>query len=453
MTPKKETNRLNLPPVEFGVTDNGTDIVYLNDGAESLEFYAENRNLRTQKLPSPDDRKYVVWGADNKLPYWLINTIGKDEVMASNKHFNVLTCYGTGLRYKPTDGTDELPDDVRNFVRRNAFPRLFLELSTDMKYFYYCVAVVVLNKAADKIVTIRPKESAYCRFEKADKQGRINHVFFADFNSGNPKKGEYEAITLLDEYDPLGHLNVLLGREIGPDGEKKVRTKERKFAVVCKFPTPGNRYYPVPYYASLFRGYWYDIKQLIGLGKKTKIKNHSGIRYLVNINNQYWLDLFKREKITDEADRTDRMKQEKENINKFLSGIENSGKTLYSGFYCDPDGHEVQMIKVSTIDTTKEGGDWSEDIQEASNMLCYADNIHPNLIGAVPGKGQQNNSGSDKRELFTLKQSLEIAYHDIMKAPFDLVAGFNKWAVEPIVPMVTLTTLDQHKDAQQVTAE
>ena len=137
----------------------------------------------------------------------------------------------------------------------------------------------------------------------------------------------------------------------------------------------------------------------------------------------------------------------------FLSGIENSGKTLYSGYYVDPDGTEVRMVKIDVIDTTKEGGDWSEDIQEAANMLCYADNIHPNLVGATPGKGQQNNSGSDKRELFTLKQALETAYHDIMLLPLETVAAFNDWDVDIQIPMITLTTLDQHKDAQQVTVD
>lgn len=437
---------------EFEVTDNGSDVVFINQSA-SKDFFVEDKNLHTAPLPGNDKREYVLWGSDNRLPFNLIELIEKDEVMSANKHFNVLTCYGSGIRFEPCDPNQKPQQEVDDFVRRNSFPRLFLELATDMKYFYWCVAVIVLNKKGDKIVNIRPQEACYCRFEKADADGKIKHVFFADFNTSAFGADEYDTVTLLDEYDPLGELNVLLGREPGPDGQKKERTKERKFAIVCKFPTPANRYYPIPYYAALFRGSWFDIKQLIGIGKKTKIKNHSGIRYLVNINAKYWEELFAKEKITDTAKQKERAKKEREDINKFLSGVENSGKTLYSGYYIDPNGVEVQMIKIQVIDTSKEGGDWSEDIQEASNMLCYADNIHPNLVGATPGKGQQNNSGSDKRELFTLKQSLEIAYHDIMKLPFDVVAGFNQWNVKPVVPMITLTTLDTHRDAEQVTAE
>lgn len=439
--------------VSFSVTDNGSDIVFVNE-ADSKTFFGEDRNISTGILPGSKKQEYVNWGDDDHLPYVMMDLIAKDEVLAANKQFNILTCYGSGVRFiDRKTGEQSQDNEVQVFRRANNIPRFFLEQSTDMKYFYFAVAALILNKKGDKIVQIRPKEACYCRFEKADKNGKINHVFFADFDKGSFNEGEFESIELLDEYDPLTDLRVKMGLEMGADGKTEERTKARKFAVVCKFPTPGNRYYPIPYYSALFRGHWYDIKRLIGLGKKTKIKNHSGIRYIVNICDKYWDNMFKREKITLESKKIERMNEEKENINKFLSGIENSGKTLYSGYYVDPDGTEVRMVKIDVIDTTKEGGDWSDDIQEAANMLCYADNIHPNLVGATPGKGQQNNSGSDKRELFTLKQALETAYHDIMLLPLETVAAFNDWDVDIQIPMITLTTLDQHKDAQQVTVD
>ena len=85
-------------------------------------------------------------------------------------------------------------------------------------------------------------------------------------------------------------------------------------------------------------------------------------------------------------------------------------------------------------------------------MTCYGDNIHPNLVGATPGKSQSNNSGSDKRELFTLKQSLEKSWHDLMLKVHQVIIYYNGWQdkVEPNVPMIMLTTLDEHNDAKQV---
>ena len=43
------------------------------------------------------------------------------------------------------------------------------------------------------------------------------------------------------------------------------------------------------------------------------------------------------------------------------------------------------MVRITRIDTSKDGGDYSDDIAESNNMQCYADNIHPNLVGAISG--------------------------------------------------------------------
>lgn len=88
-------------------------------------------------------------------------------------------------------------------------------------------------------------------------------------------------------------------------------------------------------------------------------------------------------------------------------------------------------------------------------MICYGMNIHPNLVGATPGKSQSNNSGSDKRELFTLKQSLETAFRDMLMKFHEVVIFFNGWQdkVRPEVPIVLLTTLDKKTDAVQVSGD
>lgn len=93
-------------------------------------------------------------------------------------------------------------------------------------------------------------------------------------------------------------------------------------------------------------------------------------------------------------------------------------------------------------------------MSEASNALCFAFGIHPNLVGATPGKSQMNNSGSDKRELFTLKQAIEKPCHDVMCKPYHVILHYNKWndKVTVDVPMIMLTTLDKNKDAKKVTA-
>lgn len=436
-----------ITDISYGIINDDKGVVYANV-ADSETTFGGAESVTTTPV---DKLSYVNWGNDNQLPYHIMKLIGRDEVMSTNKQFNALTCYGSGLHYVDKDTCEDTTvSEVDEFAFSNNLPKLFMEHCHDIKYFYFCVTVLHLNRAGDKIVALRHREACFTRFEKADDKGVINHIFVGNFDE-NINSDQIEVLPLLNDTDPFGDLMVRMGRKEGRDGQMKVRTNERTFAIVVRLPTPGNLYYPIPHYASVFRGSWYDIKQLIGVGKKQSLKNHSPLRYLVQINDKYWERLFKTRNIqSDPVKQKECIDEEKRKINEYLSGVENSGKSMYSGFYIDPTGQVNEMIKIDVVKNKNEGGDWSEDIVEASNILCYADNIHPNLVGATPGKAQMNNSGSDKRELFTLKQAIEVGVHDLMKLPHNVVLRYNGWndRVKVIIPMITLTTLDTNGDAQ-----
>jgi hypothetical protein len=135
-----------------------------------------------------------------------------------------------------------------------------------------------------------------------------------------------------------------------------------------------------------------------------------------------------------------------------LTGAENSGKAWFSTFYISPDGHEQHDVVINKIDSSKEGGDWETDIQEAINMICFTMRVHSNLVGSVPGNAQTNNSGSNKRELYTIAQALQKAYHDLLFTVHRIIIRFNGWqGVTVDVPFIQLTTLDEHADAKPVT--
>ena len=109
------------------------------------------------------------------------------------------------------------------------------------------------------------------------------------------------------------------------------------------------------------------------------------------------------------------------------------------------------VVVINKIDDSKEGGDWETDIQEAINMICFTMRVHSNLVGSVPGKAQSNNSGSDKRELYTIAQALQKPYHDLLFTVHRIIIRFNGWqGVTVDVPFIQLTTLDEHQDAKQV---
>ncbi len=102
------------------------------------------------------------------------------------------------------------------------------------------------------------------------------------------------------------------------------------------------------------------------------IKNTSAPRVQIEVHEEYWDNVCDNEHIEDEADRQQRKEQEKQNIIDFVCGVENAGKALVTGYYIDPNGKENRMVRIINLNdpSKKEGGNWSDDMQEAANALC-----------------------------------------------------------------------------------
>ena len=398
--------------------------------------------------------EYYPWGGDNMLPYHVQTLIGKNMVTSQCQQFNTLTCYGQGLQFF-NRGTKERASDpeIRDFCLRNSLHLQFWEQATDMKYYFFSVLVITLSRDGKRIVQLRHQDACHCRFTRRNKKGNFGHVLVGNWRNGLPKK--LRVYPMLDEVDPLGDLRVRLGLEADPEtGKASAGTDDRSFAVRCCVPTVGHQIYPIPYYYSIFIDNWYDIYRLIGMGKKFLIKNTAAPRWQVEIHRNYWNNVCLEEGITDPEKRKARIKKERQNITEFCTKPENAGKAWITSYDTVVEGKETRMVRIYPLGVEKkEGGDWSEDMGEASNSLCFAMGVHPNMVGASPGKSQMNNSGSDKRELFNLKQALEKPWHDVMSVPYHVMMHFNGWdgKFDIDVPMIEMTTMDKNKEMQERT--
>lgn len=404
---------------------------------DSSAVFREDHDI--SPIQVADGLSYMPWGADDEMPYKILNLIEQDETLSTCLLWNAQMCYGNGLEYVMDGASSEVVDDVEEWLLDNQLPSFFLGMAQDLKYWGFAITVFVLSASRKKIARVLRKEAMYCRFAPADKTGRIDKVLYANWRN-NPCKEDIEVIPLLDENAPLSDLR---SRKTGD-----------KFAVLTRIPTADHTYYPIPYWASILKSKWYNIKRLIAVAKESKIKNTAPLKYHVEISDKYFDRIFKREHITSPVKQAKRVAKEKQNILDFLTGAENSGKTWFSNFYCTPDGKEQHEVVVTRIDSSKEGGDWETDVQEAVNMICFTLQVHSNLVGSVPGKSQTNNSGSDKRELYTIAQALQKPYHDLMFVPHNVLIRFNGWkGVKVRVPFIKLTTLDENTDAKLVTLD
>lgn len=400
---------------------------------------------------TPDGKEYVSWGGDDQMPYNLVRYIEEDETLSTCQVFNAEVCYGSGLQYCTEAASQSVKGKVEEFLLDNPLPDYFLGVCQDLKHFNFAVSVIILNDAGDRIVELHRKPACYCRFAPADKvTGRLTKVIFGPFRSSQPGD-TFEAIELLDPRSPWKDLQQRLGLRASRSGDKPAKT--RKFAILTRFPGVDSPYYPIPHYAALFKGPWYNIKRLIGEAKRSKLENAAPIKYVIEVSPRYWDNLFKERRATSFEAQQSIVKEKKREMLEFLTNHENTGAVLFTGKSMSIDGKgETPDITVNSIDSkTKEGGDWESDIAEAVNMMCFTMRVHSNLVGSVPGKAQTNNSGSDKRELYTIAQALQKPYRDLLFLPHEIIIRFNRWeGVHPVCPFIQLTTLDEHTDAKEV---
>lgn len=403
--------------------------------------FREDRDILPMTLD--DGTQYIPWGGDNQMPYRLIDRFEEDETLDVCAAFQSEVLYASGLRYVlPPACPPSISEEVDDFFDDNDMASYYLGVCKDLKRFEFSVSVLILSADGTKVTNVYRKEACYCRFAPVDASGCIPYVLYANWRLSHVPSENVEKIPLLD------------GRCLRADLRDRVARGERKFAVLTKIPGVDSLYYPIPVYASLFRGKWYNIKRYIGIAKESKLRNSAPIKYLIEISKRYTDELFRSEHITDEVKKAERIMRLKREMIDFLTGAQNSGKALFSTFYTSPDGKECHDIKITKIEDDKEGGDWASDHAEAINMICFAMRVHSNLVGSVPSKAQSNNSGSDKRELYTIAQALQKPYRDCSFVVHRLVIRHNGWrGVKPFCPLLQLTTLDQHKDIKETSSD
>ena len=229
-----------------------------------------------------DTLSYIPWGGDNQMPFDILNLIENVETLATCQIFNAEVCYGSGLRYDTCVATAKVKSEVEDFTLDNDLAAYFLGVSQDFKHFGFAVSVLILNEEGTKIVRLLRKEACYCRFAPADAKGRIPKILYANWRKPISARADIEVIDLLDSNAPWLDMQDRLAK----------KSRVRKFAIVSRIPTVDSTYYPIPYYAALFKGKWYNIKQLIGIAKEAKLRNTAPIKYHIEVGAKYWESIF-----------------------------------------------------------------------------------------------------------------------------------------------------------------
>jgi hypothetical protein len=215
-------------------------------------------------------------------------------------------------------------------------------------------------------------------------------------------------------------------------------------------PSPGRRYYQKPPWYSLIESGWYDFAVTIPQLKKNIIQNQAVVKYIIALDKNYFPDIFLREKIIGEKAQNKRVEEEYKMLNDFLTKMENNGKSIVTTSKEGRDNKRFQNLTITAVENSIKSGEYTEDSEEVSNMMCYAMLIHPSLVGAAPGKNSTI-SGSEARELYLIKQAILKPFINRILKPFNVIKAVNGWSkhISFVIPNIELTTLDKNKTGIQ----
>ena len=443
----------------------GYDTYAVLKGGNNVIKFSDNTDITTDKNTSAIEvtpkgkaapSKFMQRGRNNNMPYDIMKKIGINVTVGSNIEFKNKVVFGDSIlvyrkyRDKATKKIikeEVLPEEqpeIFEFLENNNFNFIRMELANDLVIFY--------DDKSPRIVQIKAKESTCSRISEIDeKTGKSEwHGYSAEWHKGTPE--DLVATPLLDRQSPLLDLKIRIGLAPNNNG-KTIVGKDRRFIHNLRISTPGRFYYSHPYWWSVFASGWYDFSSAIPVFKKSLIKNQMALRYIIYIQETFWEKLYASEKIVKDDEKAIRRGKFLQDMNDFLAGEENAGKGFISHFRYDRiKGFEDKDIIITPLESFFKGGEYIEDSEEVSNMMCYGMGVHPSIIGAAPGKGKSIN-GTEARELFTIEQALMKMYQDLTLEPLYFVKAINQWPKDIYFAVTNcqLTTLDKGTGATKNT--
>lgn len=407
--------------------------------------------------------RLAPWGNDNDLPQRVMAKIEKAEIVGTNANFNWKVMYGLGPKlvkvirdpqtnrakefYEVTDG-----EPYEWYVRNNV-PLLLQEIMTDLSYFGNAFPILLADKRSKtgerhSIKGIRHREAMFSRWGVTNKDLINRHLYSSKWDE-NPTKEDIQESYVVDEYNAVEDIRkrLLIG-------------KDARLCFPIYIPSPGRPYYSYPNWWSIFRSGWYDQIVSIPTLKKAILKYNLGVKHIIYIADEYFKEKEELEGISREDHESRKKLYDKvvKQISDVLAGEENAGKAIISKKKLLQNGNGMaleKMIEVETIKNDISGGEYLTDYETGANIISYAMDVHPSLIGATPGKNSNSLSGSNIREIFIMKQSLSkpLAYLALQWWP--AVREVNGWDknLEIVIQDSLFTTLDNAKSGEVKTAD
>jgi hypothetical protein len=391
--------------------------------------------------------KYTVaaWGVNNDFPQTSNAVISAIGVLNTGLKFIRNFTLGQGIFPCKVTGYDEQGNeilevidnaDVINFCNSRMVRRYLEKLTRDYLKYGCGNVQLLLNEDKSAMVGINTLNALHCRYTVATK-GVIEKVVVSGKWPDNPATDQMETLDLLDEYDPVMHLDTLRA-------ENKLKATSYVYAVRDSWSNA--EYYSEPVWLSAHLAGWTEVAQVVPQFLKKAYENQITWKWHIQIPYSFWDKKFPREDYPDNATRLVAIEAFMDEIEDNLVGSQNADKPIFTFFEINPqNGKAEEQWIITPLDNKYKEGDKLVTSAAANSEILFSLMLNPNVLGAgMPGGTYAGNQGgSNIREAFLVNIANAWIDRQNILDPLEAYLHFNGITdVQLRFRSTILTTLD-----------
>lgn len=409
------------------------------------------------KLKTPDTQtvkeiKFANWGVNNNEPNLIIAEIEAVPTASRALAKRVESTYGLGPFFyqlvfeegkeliKPFDYAAN--KEFKTFIKKIRLPRYCTETLMDAEGLGNVFPEFIVNNEFDKLISLRHNEAKHCRFSVME-DGVIKYCGISS-EWGTDETVNNDNCTVVMVADPFLTVNELK--------EWLKKNKIKKFIFPVSIPSLGQKYYEKPTHDSSRKAGWTEIAKLIPSAILATLKNAKRIQWHIKIPEGYWKTHFPDANYATPLLRKAAMQAKLDEVDDFLSGADNAGKSFYSPYESNPiSGKEMGGWIIEKLDGSIK---FEKDIlttTTANSEIAIAWGVDPSIIGMNQlGQNNGSGSGSDKREADMIMKGNKLVA-DLISEPIEFAIEFNGWGddIKMGFKKEILTTLDKNPTGSQ----
>lgn len=380
----------------------------------------------------------MYWGKENDLPQQREDLVADNNIVPSliERKRNILigqdimpyrTRYETGADGKTKKIIEEveMPAEVQAWLdgerwgNGSNFYEYMAAAAGEWTKHSLIIPEYVRTKDLKWISSVEVKECKYMRAGKKNDIGRIDTWYWSGHwgpQSVQKNKLETKKTVAFQVYA----------------GEEK---RQVKFIKPVGDYLLNDGYYPIPAWWGGWE--WIELANHIPQFHKSNIQNGYNLRWHIQIPTDYFLDYEKYQSASTESDKAEVLKDQQakeqafmDDVNEFLAGIANVGRTLFTKYEMDKAlGKEYPGIKITALTYDMKDEALLKLFERSNTANTSAQGLHPSLAG-IETAGKLS-SGTEIRNAFLMWLIINTPLaRKMILSPLNLVKRANGWPAD-----------------------